>query len=503
MEIWGIIFRLAAAEPDSAFDTSSLGPLSEEPRSWNVPFTERDMTGVQNWKADTKGRCAAYSARLALRRSLVLTCKFWHYCATELLYECVVLHSLDAVLSFINALDVYELQVSGPIRTHRPSFYTKRLHLSTRSESDNHGTAGPQVDLSVHAAKFKHFESLKLLTIVRSNTERTEGIKEVVESLTEASSGQRHLSLFGVKPDIKLLEHYSQLRFLSLSKMEWNYEGSSWCNSFGSLTFHELHTLSLRQITRPDPFEWISKWHLPSLRNLGINGPLSYHPEPLFTYFAKFAPNLKSLDLSSCTMTALETPNIAPFLRLCTSLEDLTLRRTRNLNLEHVFERIPPSLARLSVEAGFEPLPDDSRIEDRRAWEVYELYPMLHSCMDDVQDWIEIVISGIPPNLKKFNCFRIVDLDPKYFQNIAWLTSDLDSWERMSAVLGSFGVRFECSSDEPIVITDDIVKRARSDAEWLKLCQEVHASGFSEEDLDEDGENEEDGEDYEDYERYG
>jgi hypothetical protein len=146
IEIWRMIFHFAAAEPCDAFDTSPLPTLSTDMRSWNVSFAEKDETPVEHRRVDTEERHVAYTARLSLRRNLVLACRFWHHSAMELLYECVVLHLAEAILSFAKALGKYSVGISEIPHTFQPTLYTKRLQLGTNRRSGS--ALKIQVDLT-------------------------------------------------------------------------------------------------------------------------------------------------------------------------------------------------------------------------------------------------------------------------------------------------------------------------------------------------------------------
>ncbi|KAH6912048.1 hypothetical protein BKA70DRAFT_824384 [Coprinopsis sp. MPI-PUGE-AT-0042] len=73
-EVWTEIFRFATASPSSSLERFQLGPHS----------------GKLHWQK-TRG----YQVSLKTKRTLVLTCREWHAIATPLLYEHIVISTLD------------------------------------------------------------------------------------------------------------------------------------------------------------------------------------------------------------------------------------------------------------------------------------------------------------------------------------------------------------------------------------------------------------------------
>jgi hypothetical protein len=232
----------------------------------------------------------------------------------------------------------------------------------------------------------------------------------------------------------------------------------------------------------------ISKWDLPVLQNLMIESSFP-NISLLSNFFATYLPNLVSLDLCCRTVSA-AAPEMARFLGLCAALEELTVRSIVHGVLSmNTFGLIrQPSLRRLNIQAGFEPIPDRNiSVNVRSWWDVNWLHPMLDFYLSSIEGWIGTVCFWGTSSQVFLTHFRILDLDSGYFHNIRWREADLQRWESMSRNLSSFGVTLQFSSGEPIVITDDIRGRVRGDEEWRILRAEADAVGASEsesEDLD-------------------
>jgi hypothetical protein len=441
-ELWQTVFRIAAGEPSTTFDTSPLPSFSTTPRAWNTPARP------YNWDPEYK----EYFQRIDTKCQIVLVSRHWRNLALDLLYEYVVLTTTPALLSFMYALEAgwrrpqkgNEESSSGSSRYG--GWFTKRLNISFRAVDSSLRT-----NIQKMAPAFRLCDNLDILDInyhadgvdPRDNEFCHSPILHEIICVGSRLRCIRWKSLASQSYHLfQLLQNNSQ----SLEALPFALADEPPPRNFtplSGITFPKVHSLDIAYIRRFD--SWLPDCNFPALKELHVT------PSMVFQLFTSYAPNITTLDLDSANPA---TITIEP--SLWNSLEALILTHVDLPWLPNKRRYNLPPIANIGIY-----------------WNIG-----FRSCdLCDTDDLVELMNNFTntlhATRWSELKCVRFVDVQVEHLTtHNVWRESQMEQWEEWIEKWASVNIRFEFG-DGGIVKVPPSVRIGKDDDET-----NTHESGW-------------------------
>jgi hypothetical protein len=426
-ELWILIFKLAAGEPFSAFDTSPLPIMSSEHRAWthigpprpNNPFLSETSRAIYQ----------DYMDRVRLRINLVLVCEYWRTLAISLLYEYVLLRHRHASVSFSQVMTAHttSLELPGtPADGYSPhiSRYVKRLdiHINWTQWNSFRLNKAP-----AFASSFQHCNNLDVLVSTTDGSQYADEVEVMVfEVLIKHNPLLRYIKRSRrVLTSTQMVRSFNAIEVLSLAISSTDIQIPSESNS--ELSLPRLHTLEIRVIdSNVHQFRlvWLSNWHLPALRRLHLPHDLvETEPKNDFVTFIKaFGHTLHCIDFDYIAVTTASSGQSLAIAH-CPSLREISLRASV----------LKDTLFTLPNLCGVKLLFDDRRDLDGLNVRLCTLWERSQQ-------------------LKLIRFLNFSEREFPYFDNVDWKMlweeKDAQTWAALIRQWARNGVRMECETGE-------------------------------------------------------
>jgi hypothetical protein len=390
-ELWFHIFLLAASEPPSQFDPGALHPDFYEGRS--------------DFGSTLRGEevNARYLQRQTTRCCLNLVSRKWRRLALPILFEYVLLLSMEGVRSFSEALrnDWQRLSQHEQLDTSAPDTigrYTRYLNVHLRDFNSCALLTPYDAQLIVQSFRF-------CINVVIVSIYEDPGI--TFGSLVKACilTTARRLLCINI-PDISFTVH----PFIECGgTLEVLHIYATGTLDLPDFVLPRLHTLELSRIT----FRSAAGWSLPLLRRVRVLGGYQGRwTGQLTPFFQAHGAKIRIFDA-----TRLGATDIDLITQYFTSLIEIIIP----VRLFHSVEPLLQRLEHLGITVQFE-LPD-KRVMMREMTRVMDVL---------FEHWVK----------ESANSIRLVGWDLASFWDWSWTVEELEIWKRWIEKARVEGIRF-------------------------------------------------------------